>query len=433
LYTTARASQGAITVAPQVQSIARTLSQTVTRARDTVPAFWRAIQDFAANHMQGRKDYDERIAINRGIRVQPDWADIEASWAATEERIAAVLGVLEEIDTMLAQANPSDLHDRDAVVAEVADLLQDGIGLRAGLSRIIHKDERETVCWLTLGRRDASPSLSAAPLSVAETLRSQLFDPRESVVLTSATLSTEDNFDYIKNRLGYQHARELLLGSPFDYQSSTLILCPSDMPEPEQHGYLASLQTALIEMVTATEGRALALFTSHSGLRAAYNGIKQQLEEQGILVLGQGIDGAPRQLLQTLRENHRTLILGAASFWEGVDVTGEALSLLVMARLPFAVPSDPVYQARSELFDQPFEQFALPQAILRFKQGFGRLIRRKTDRGVMVVLDRRLRSRQYGDAFLRSLPACELRDTPLRDLPVEVTSWLARPQPQAVP
>jgi DNA polymerase-3 subunit epsilon/ATP-dependent DNA helicase DinG len=246
-------------------------------------------------------------------------------------------------------------------------------------------------------------------------------------VLTSATLSTEDNFDYIKSRLGFDDARELLLGSPFDYERSTLMLAPSDMPEPDQQGYLAAVQTAIIEMVLASEGRALVLFTSHSGLRAAYQGIKRQLEEHEILVLGQGVDGSPKQLLGTLKDRRRTVVLGAASFWEGVDVVGEALSLLVIARIPFAVPSDPVYQARSDLFDQPFEQYALPQAILRFKQGFGRLIRRKTDRGVMVVLDRRLRSRRYGEAIVRSLPSCELRDVPLRDLAGEVRSWLARP------
>lgn len=424
LYTTARASQGAISIAPQLAPLAQTLSQAVTRARDAVPAFWRAIQDFGQNHGSGRNDYDERISLTRGIRVQPDWADIEASWFSTDERLAVVCGTLEEIGAFPGQANPSDIVDKDAVTTEVLDLLEDGQKLRAGLSRIIGKDERDTVCWLTMGRRDDSPSLASAPLSVAETLKNTLFGSKESVVLTSATLSTEDNFDYVKGRLGFEDARELLLGSPFDYQSSTLILAPSDMPEPDQHGYLASTQTALIDMVCASEGRALALFTSHSGLRAAYNGIKQQLEEEEILVLGQGIDGSPKQLINWLKENDRTLLMGAASFWEGVDVTGDALSLLIIARLPFAVPSDPVYQARSELFDQPFEQYALPQAILRFKQGFGRLIRRKTDRGVLVVLDKRLRSRQYGDAIIRSLPNCELRDVPLRDLAAEVNGWI---------
>jgi DNA polymerase-3 subunit epsilon/ATP-dependent DNA helicase DinG len=254
------------------------------------------------------------------------------------------------------------------------------------------------------------------------------------VVLTSATLTTDDSFGYIKERLGAQDARELSLGSPFDYRESTLLLMPTDMPEPDHPGYAAAVQSALTESVQASEGRALVLFTSHAALRTAYNGIKRQLEEQKILVLGQGIDGPPKQLLATLRDSPRVVVLGAASFWEGVDVTGEALSLLVLARLPFPVPSEPVFQARSDLFEQPFEQYAVPQAILRFKQGFGRLIRSRTDRGVVIVLDRRLRSRKYGDAFLRSLPDCTLRDVVSRDLPLEVATWLARaPQVPAAP
>ncbi len=433
VHAATRVSRQAIGPGPQLQALATALSQSTTRARDRVPAFFRALQTFGQDHGSGRNDYDERITINRGMRVQPDWADIEANWFQAEELLAEVVGVVEELHEALSQAEPADVLDRDAAIAEAADLLDDGEALREGLSRIIGQDDRETICWLTMGRRDASPSLSSAPLSVADTLRAGLYGSKESVVLTSATLSTEDSFDYIEGRLGFEDARELLLGSPFDYKRSTLILAPSDMPEPDQQGYLAALQSAIIELVQASQGRALVLFTSHGGLRAAYQGIKRQLEEQEILVLGQGIDGPPRQLLATLKESERTVVLGAASFWEGVDVTGEALSLLIMARLPFAVPSDPVYKARSELFDAPFEQYALPQAILRFKQGFGRLIRRKTDRGVMVVLDRRFRSRKYGDAIVRSLPSCDLREMPLRDLPREVSVWLERPAGGAPP
>jgi DNA polymerase-3 subunit epsilon/ATP-dependent DNA helicase DinG len=363
--------------------------------------------------------------INRGMRVQPDWADIEAGWFETEEYLASVCGILDELGVMLAQVNPSDILDRDTIAAEADDLYGKGEQLRSGLSDIIGKDDKSRICWLTLGRRDATPSLSSAPLSVAESLQQGLFSPRESVVLTSATLSTEGNFDYIRGRLGVPDAHAVLQGSPFDYKSSTLILTPTDIPEPDNAAYAAAVQTALIDLVRAAEGRTLALFTSHGALRTAYMGIKRPLEEQEILVLGQGIDGTPKQLLSVLRENHRAVVLGAASFWEGVDVTGEALSLLVMAKLPFPVPSDPVFQARAELFDQPFDQYALPQAILRFKQGFGRLIRRKTDRGVMVVLDRRLRSRTYGEAFMRSLPPCNNRDLPLHDLPGQVATWLA--------
>ena len=141
-------------------------------------------------------------------------------------------------------------------------------------------------------------------------------------------------------------------------------------------------------------------------------------------MLGQGVDGAPQQLLDALRRNPRSVILGTASFWEGVDVVGEALSLLVMARLPFSVPSEPVFAARSELFEEPFTQYALPQAVLRFKQGFGRLIRTKTDRGVMAVLDRRIKSKRYGQAFLDSLPPCQLEEAPLAELAARTAAWL---------
>lgn len=427
IFTAIRASQQAVGPAPQLQAMARDLMTAVTRARDRVPLFFRALLEFGQQHASGRGDYDERIMINRAMRVQPDWADIESNWFEVDEMLAQVNGVVDDLQAALLQATSTDVLDRDAAVAEASELYDGGEQLRAGLSRIIGQDDREAICWLTMPRRDASPSLASAPLSVSETLRASLFGSKDSVVLTSATLSTDGNFDYIKGRLGIEDARELLLGSPFDYQRSTLILAPSDMPEPNQQGYLAAVQAALIDLVRASEGRALVLFTSHSALRAAYQGIKRQLEEQEILVLGQGIDGTPRQLLATLRDSHRTVLLGASSFWEGVDVTGEALSLLVIARLPFSVPSDPVFQARSELFEAPFEQYAVPQAILRFKQGFGRLIRRKTDRGVMVVLDRRLLSKRYGPSFIRSLPACELREVPLRGLAGEVSDWLRRP------
>jgi DNA polymerase-3 subunit epsilon/ATP-dependent DNA helicase DinG len=420
-----RASQQILGPAPQLQSLARALADAVGRVRPRVPAFFRDLQTFGQQHAAERGDYDERVMINRGVRVQPDWAQIESAWFDTEEFIGGVCALIDELLAMLAQVNPADILDRDAVIAEASDLLSRGDELRNGLSRIIGHDDRETICWLTMARRDATPSLSSAPLNVAEKLRAGLFGSKESVVLTSATLSTDGNFDYIKNRLGLGDARALMLGSPFDYKTSTLLLTPSDMPEPQSPGYAAAVQSALIELVKASEGRALVLFTSHAALQTAYAGIKRPLEEQEILVLGQGIDGAPRQLLSVLRENQRVVILGAASFWEGVDVTGEALSMLVIARLPFPVPSDPIYQARSELFDQPFEEYALPQAILRFKQGFGRLIRRKTDRGAIVVLDRRLRSRTYGESFMRSLPPCTARELPMRDIPGEIAVWLA--------
>ncbi|MBI1886748.1 MAG: exonuclease, partial [Chloroflexi bacterium] len=172
---------------------------------------------------------------------------------------------------------------------------------------------------------------------------------------------------------------------------------------------------------------ALCLFTSRSALRSAHALVRRALKPDGIAVLGQGIDGPPRDLLRVLKSDPRTVVLGTASFWEGVDVVGEALSLLVVARLPFTVPTEPVFAARSALFEDSFSQYALPQAVLRFKQGFGRLIRSRTDRGVVVVLDRRVQSKAYGGAFLGALPPCPVREVRLREMPGLIRQWLEVP------
>jgi DNA polymerase-3 subunit epsilon/ATP-dependent DNA helicase DinG len=168
----------------------------------------------------------------------------------------------------------------------------------------------------------------------------------------------------------------------------------------------------------------MVLFTSHSALQATYRAIKRPLESEGILVLGQRLDGSPRQLVERLKGHPETVLLGTNSFWEGVDVVGDALSLLVISKLPFSVPSDPIFAARSELFDEPFQQYAIPQAVLRFKQGFGRLIRSSTDRGVCVILDRRMVSRRYGKSFVYSLPDCTVEVGRSADLPSRAAGWL---------
>jgi Rad3-related DNA helicase len=159
-------------------------------------------------------------------------------------------------------------------------------------------------------------------------------------------------------------------------------------------------------------------------LRATYKAISQPLGEEGIAVLGQGLDGSRRQLLETFKAGEKIVLLGTRSFWEGIDVVGEALSCLVIARLPFDVPTDPIFAARSETFEDSFGQYAVPQTILRFRQGFGRLIRSKTDRGVVVVLDRRLLTRSYGRLFLNALPPCTVRRGPLHDLPMMAARWI---------
>jgi DNA polymerase-3 subunit epsilon/ATP-dependent DNA helicase DinG len=184
------------------------------------------------------------------------------------------------------------------------------------------------------------------------------------------------------------------------------------------------MNQSLLELAIATRGRLLGLFTSYNQLRAVSSAISRPLGARGITVYTQGQGASRSQLLESFRGTPQSVLLGTRSFWEGVDVPGEALSCLVIAKLPFAVPSDPVFAARSEEMDEPFYQYMVPDAILHFRQGFGRLIRTKTDRGVVVLMDKRVQSKRYGELFLESLPTCTTIRGALADLPQSAAMWI---------
>jgi DNA polymerase-3 subunit epsilon/ATP-dependent DNA helicase DinG len=185
------------------------------------------------------------------------------------------------------------------------------------------------------------------------------------------------------------------------------------------------LETGLAALVQATQGRTMALFTSYRQLRTTSRAIAGRLAEAGIVVLEQGGGASRRQLMENFKNNPKTVLMGTRSFWEGVDIPGEALSCLAIVRLPFAVPSDPIYAARAEQFDNPFFDYFVPEAVLRFLQGFGRLIRTRQDRGVVAVFDRRLLTKSYGPAFLDSLPGPVMEQGPMSMLPTTAARWIA--------
>jgi DNA polymerase-3 subunit epsilon/ATP-dependent DNA helicase DinG len=253
-----------------------------------------------------------------------------------------------------------------------------------------------------------------------------LLQSKRTVVLTSATLQTGGSFDYIRERLHAWNASELAVGSPFDFQSSTLLCLPTDIPEPGQPYHQRQVEAALTLVCLALDGRTLVLFTSYNQLNSTARSIARPLADANISVFAQGQGTSRRQLLENFRTNARSVLLGTSSFWEGVDVVGEALSCVVIVKLPFSVPTDPVIAARSETFEEPFGQYAVPQAILKLRQGFGRLIRSKTDCGVVLVLDRRIQTKFYGQAFLDSLPQCAEWRGCVAELPGVVKAWLAR-------
>jgi DNA polymerase-3 subunit epsilon/ATP-dependent DNA helicase DinG len=252
-----------------------------------------------------------------------------------------------------------------------------------------------------------------------------LWYEKTSLVVTSATLSTGGEFDYLKERLNAYDVDELSLGSPFDYETAALLYLVNDIPEPgDRHGHQRALESGLINLCQATGGRTLVLFTAYNQLRETAQAITPILAKAGIAVFEQGQGASRHALLETFRSTEQAVLLGTRAFWEGVDVPGEALSVLVIAKLPFDVPSDPIVAARAETFDDSFYQYSLPEAILSFRQGFGRLIRTQSDRGVVAVFDRRVLTKRYGHFFIDSLPPCTTRVGPLADLPRTAAQWL---------
>ncbi len=366
---------------------------------------------------------DDRLLITRGVRGNSDWDDAETAWVALDKALLETVVRATEAGRMVGLTTATD--SPDALQGEFESAARKVDELRALHSRLMTTADDTQIVWATR-EREGTASLNSAPLDVGPTLREHLFAKRRTVIATSATLSAGGDMTYAARRLGLEEAETLQLGSPYDYERSTLLAAFTDIPEPSDPGYYLAISQAVVDLVDASQGRALVLFTSHSALRQVAQRSREALKEAGIALLAQGVDGSPRQLTENLRSNARTVVFGTSSFWEGVDIRGDALSMLIIARLPFAVPSDPVYRARSEQYDDPFRQFSLPSAILRFKQGFGRLIRDRTDRGVVAVLDSRIFQKLYGNDFVNSLPPCTRIRASTETVALRAREWLER-------
>jgi len=397
----------------------------VHSARGKVYNFFTSLSVFLDEYVRSGSQYDQRIRLTSGLRVQPAWADTEMAWDDLYKALGKVADRLDYLSRGLSDLEDAGIEEYEDLVQELFGRLNQVRQLTSETNAIIAQPQEEGIYWASVSADDDNVTLHAAPLHVGEELENRLYADKECLILTSATLATGGDFEYLRDRLGLWTGDEMVIGSPFDFEASTLLYVPADIPEPGQSYYQRSVEQVLTELGRATGGRTIVLFTSYSQLRSVYGAIGDPLGDEGIAVLGQGLDGSRHNLLNNLRANPATVILGTRSFWEGVDVVGEALSCLVIARLPFPVPNDPIFAARSETFEDPFNQYAVPQAVLRFRQGFGRLIRSKTDRGVVVILDKRVLTKSYGPAFLDSIPKCTFRRGPIDDLPQLAARWIA--------
>ena len=404
--TTIRLAEAALTALPAV--------------RDAWRDMMAGLVGFAKQHR--RSDEEDDLRILASMRSQPEWSEIEIAWDNFERQLKGVADRVEafarDLDSLDADGVPG-LEERRG---ELTQWLVDQAEAREQVAGFVSRPDQTMVYWF--GGQGGGASLNGAPLEVASRLE-PLFSGRQATILTSATMTVRGDFALLRGRLGLESPAELALDSPFDYEKAALLCIPVGLPQPQAADFDTHAASALHDLALKAGGYTMALFTSHAALRSAATALRRRLGPHGIQVLAQGIDGTPQQLIVQFRQQPRAVLLGTASFWEGVDIGNAALKVLALARLPFAVPSDPVFEARSELYENPFMEYALPLAVLRFRQGFGRLIRGKTDRGACVVLDPRITQKQYGRWFLASLPSMRRLDAPLDAVASGVDEWLS--------
>jgi ATP-dependent DNA helicase DinG len=277
---------------------------------------------------------------------------------------------------------------------------------RFDLQFIVTGQDKKFVYWVE--RRGRGIFLRASPIDVSGLLEDKLFSEVGTVVLTSATLSSGGNFSFIRERLGLDKAQDLIAESSFNFQTQAVLYLPPQMPEPRSSDWAQAAADEVIRILRATEGRAFVLSTSLAGMQSLYDLVMPEVD---YYCLVQG-SASKSQLLTRFRETPNSVLFATSSFWQGVDVRGEQLSCVIIDKLPFAVPTDPIVAARQRYIEDQggssFHEYSVPQAIISLKQGLGRLIRSTTDRGVLVVLDPRLRTKSYGRMFLQSLPKCKV-------------------------
>ncbi len=396
------------------------------RVEQLAKEFFLYLGEFIAAQREGQaqNNYSWQMRITPAARTLNGWDDLEMLWGQISETMGNLLKTLDEIHKNLGELL-SDGHDQaEDVMGSLATLIRRMTEADTAASGLMHKPTNDLIYWIEVNPRGEKLSLNAAPLRVGPLVQKHLWYQKASVVLASATLTTHGEFNYLRNTLDANEVDALSLGSPFDYESSALLFVANDMPEPNAFNYQQMLERAIVSTAKVTGGRMLVLFTSYASLKKTSQAVTGPLAREDIFVYEQDGGASPNALLESFKSTDRAVLLGTRSFWEGVDVPGDALSVVFITKLPFEVPSDPIISARSELYEDSFNEYYLPEAILKFRQGFGRLIRTASDRGIVAILDRRVLTKQYGRMFLESLPPCTARQGPIANLPKMAGEWL---------
>lgn len=412
------------------------------RTRDAIAGFWAQIEQFYAE-TYGEHDDDPPLRLTPEVRESPVWQRAAQHWRASDAQVSALLDQLDDL------ARAARQQEKDATGVEQARLreLADDVSHTAQRLRdaadtvtdVLGADLEETVSWLEPEVRDTGDSslmLKSAPINVGPRLNELLWAPvdphlqRHAIVLTGATLTVNERWNFLRRRLDFPlvpPAHEKRYGSPFDYKRNSRIFVATDIPKPPgdepPDEWEAALAQAILQLASASQGRALVLFTSYSTMNHVADQVRSALNDRGLKLKVQRSDGSPTDVAQALRVESQTVVFGVSSLWTGVDIPGENLSLLIICKMPFDYPFHPVHAARSEEYADSFGSFTLPLALLRLQQGFGRLIRSHSDRGVCVILDPRVATKNYSSDVRRSLPR-RIKRAPVEDVVVGVRAFL---------
>ena len=418
----------------ELAAVARLVDSSIEaarRMREVVESFFEAFA--RATRREGaepdRAGGERALRLKEQLTAGPLWQGEVLPGAERvairADELAKELGSI--LDSIAALGDDVD-EDLKSAMADLQGAAGRLSSQAAALDFVMSQADEACVYWAEMGRQDTQ--LIATPLDVGPALREHLFSQVESAVLTSATMTVRGDFGFFKREVGLagldEPPMELIFDSPFDFPRQALLAVPLDLPQPQDPGFVDAVSRAIVDIVTASRGRAFVLFTSIDMLCRAHDAIRDALEAAEIPVLRQG-DLPRHRMLSHFRERPGVL-LGADSFWQGVDVPGEALSCVILVKLPFQVPTSPVFEARVEAAEKAggsgFHSYALPSAVVRFRQGFGRLIRSREDTGVVVVLDRRLVEKPYGRVFLSSLPGVSRFAGTTAEVASAVRAWL---------
>ncbi len=392
---------------------------------------WHFTEEALQSPLQGRG-----LRLASAVRKSLGWTEIQAASEEVDATFAIMVRAFKRFADILRRLFDQDddgrlERDLTAYFNAAQESMDSLNNAQKSLKKAIQDPDDNFVYWVSIpGNRNqirralgTRVEFFGAPLDVSEYVREALFKQSKPTILTGATLAYEGNASLLRSAIGLDEAHELILDSPFRYEDSALVLIPVNIPSPKQEKSADALTQAIRDIVLEVGGRSLVLFTSRSALEHARRGLMASLKRESMMIFAQGVDGTPKQLAEALSKNKRIVGMGLNSMWEGVDIEDASLDALILSRLPFNVPSDPVFAARFEKYERGFEQYSIPEAVRRFRQGFGRLIRSSNHRGLFAVLDSRIVTQRYGQKFLDALPNCRVVKTPLNSMRREIAEW----------